>query len=63
MLPKHIAKVVDPLIQNFNLSQHLQYLTLIHGRILDLVFDTLSSNIVSSFPSPYNDHFVLFFQI
>ena len=62
MLPEHVAKV-DPLIQNFNLSQHSQYLAHIHGGILDLVFDTSNSNAVSSLPSPYSDHFVLFFQI
>ena len=43
MLPEHVAKV-NPLIQNFNLSQHSQYSTHIHGGILDLVFDTSNSN-------------------
>ena len=62
MLPEHVAKV-DPLIQNFNLSQRSQYLTHTHGGILDLVFDTSNSNIVSSLLSPYSDHFVLFYQI
>ena len=36
MLPEHVAKV-DPLIQNFNLSQRSQYSTHIDGGILDLV--------------------------
>ena len=62
MLPEHVAKV-DPLIQTFNLSQHSQYSTHIHGGILDLVFDTSNSSTVSSLPSAYSDHFVLFFQI
>ena len=62
MLPEHVVKV-DPLIQNFNLSQCSQYSTHIQGGILDLVFDTSNSNTVSSLPSPYSDHFVLFFQI
>ena len=62
VLPEHVAKV-DPLIQNFNLSQWSQYSTHIHGAILDLVFDTSNSDTVSSLPSPYNDNFVLFFQI
>ena len=62
MLPEDVAKV-DPLIQNFNLPQHSQYSTHKHGGILDLVFDTSNSNIVSSLPSAYSDHFVLFFQI
>ena len=60
MLPEHVAKV-DPVIQNFNLSQRSQYSTRIHGGILDLMFDTSNSNTVSSLPSPYSDHFVLFF--
>ena len=62
MLPENIAKI-DPLIQNFNLSQRSQYSTHIHGGILDLVFDTSNSSPVSSLPSPYSDHFVLFFKI
>ena len=43
MLPEHVAKV-NPLIQKFNLSQCSQYVTHIHGGILDLVFDTSNSN-------------------
>ena len=62
MLPEHVAKV-NPLIQNFNLSQRSQYSTHIHGGILDLVFGTSNSNAVSFLPSPFSDHFVLFFQI
>ena len=62
MLPEHVAKV-DPLIQNFNLSQPLQYSTHMHREILDLVFETSNSNTVSSLPSLFNGHFVLFFQI
>ena len=59
MLLEHVAKV-NPLIQNFNLSQRSQYSTHIHGGILDLVFDTSKSNAVSFLPSPFIDHFVLF---
>ena len=62
MLPEHVAKV-DPLIQSFNLSQHSQYSTHIHEGILDLAFDISGSNIISSLPSSYSDHFVLSFQI
>ena len=62
MLPEHVAKV-NPLIQNFNLSQRSQYSTHIHGGILDLVFDTSNSSAVSFLPSPFSDHLVLFFQI
>ena len=62
MLLDHVAKF-DPLIQNFNLSQRLQYSTDLHGGILDLVFDTSNSNTVSSLLSAYSDYFVLFFQI
>ena len=47
MLPDHVAKV-DPLIQNFNLSQCSQYSTHILGGILNLVFGTSNSNTVSS---------------
>ena len=60
MLPEHVAKV-DPLIQNLKLSQRSQYSTHIHGGMLDLVFDTLKSNTVSSLLSTYSDHFVVFF--
>ena len=60
MLPEHVAKV-DPLIQNVKLSQRSQYSTHIHGGMLDLVFDTLNSNTVSSLLSTYSDHFVVSF--
>ena len=60
MLPEHVAKV-DPLIQNVKLSQRSQYSTHIHGGMLDLVFDTLNSNTVSSLLSTYSDHLVVFF--
>ena len=60
-LSEHVVKA-NPLIQNFNLSQHLQYSTHVHGGILDLVFDTLNFNTVSSLPSPYSHDFVLFFS-
>ena len=62
MLPENVAKV-DPLIQNSDLFQRLQYLNHIHGGLLDLIFDTSYSSAVSFLPSPYSDHFVLFLQI
>ena len=61
LLLENVAKV-DPLIQNFN-HQASQYSTDIHGGLLDLVFDTSNSIAVSSLPSHYIEHFVLFFQI
>ena len=57
------AAKVDPLIQSFKLCQLSQYSTDIHGGLLDLVFDTSNSNVVSFQPSPYSEHFLLFFQI
>ena len=60
MLSANVAKI-EPLIQNFNLSQSSQYSTHIHGGIWDLLFDTSNSIVVSSLPSHYSDHFVLFF--
>ena len=62
MLLEHVAKV-NPLIQNFNLSQRSQYLARTHEGILDLVFDTSNSNAVSFLSTPFNDYFFLFFQI
>ena len=62
MLPTIVTKI-EPLIQNFNLSQRSQYSTHIRGGILNLVFDTSNSNVVSSLSLAYNDLFVLFFQI
>ena len=59
MLPENVARV-DPLIQNFDLSQCSQYSTHIQGGLLDLVFDISNSSAVSSLPSPYSDLFVLF---
>ena len=44
---------VNPSIQNFNFAQRSQYSTHIKGGILDLVFDTINSNTVSSLLSPY----------
>ena len=51
------------LVNEFQLHQRSQYSTHSHGGILDLVFDNKSSELVSWIPSPYSDHFVLFFQI
>ena len=62
MLPEHVTKV-NPLIQNFNLSQCSQYSTHIHGGILDLVFDTLNSNAVSFCRHPSVITLFFFFQI
>ena len=62
MLPENVANIA-PLIQSFDMSQHSQELTHVHGGILDLVFASSNSNIVSVLPSPYSDHFVLFLQI
>ena len=59
MLPEHVVKV-EPLVQTFNLSQHSQHSTHIHGVILNLVFNTSNLNTVSSLPSSYSDHFVFF---
>ena len=55
MLLENVANIA-PLIQSFDLSQHSQYSTHIHGGILDRVFDSSNSNIVSVLPSPCSDH-------
>ena len=60
-LDQTVAKV-DPLIQNFNLSQRSHYSIHIHWEILDLAFDTSNSKTVSFQPSPYSDHFFFFFS-
>ena len=59
MLPKHVAKV-NPLIQNFNLSQCSQCSTHIHEGILDLVFNTSNSfvQILCSFFPNLMHHFI-----
>ena len=62
VLPENVAKV-DPLIQNFNLSQRSQYSTQIHGGLLNLVCDNSNSSAAYFLPSPYSEHFDLFFQI
>ena len=51
MLLKNVAKIAS-LIQNCNLSQCLQYSTHTHEGILDPVFDSFSSNIVSFYLHP-----------
>ena len=55
MLQEHVARILTCL--------RIHNIQLIHGGILDLVFDTSNPNIVSSLPSLYSDHLVLFFQI
>ena len=60
MLPKNVANIA-PLIQN--LSPRSQYSAHIHEGILDLVFDSSSSNIVSVLHSTYSYQLVLVFQI
>ena len=59
MFLEHVVKV-DPLIQNFNMSQFSQYSAHAREGILDLVFDTSNSNIVSSLLSPYSVDVVIF---
>lgn len=59
MLSENVAEK-GSLNQNLNLSQHSQNSTNIHGRILDIVFHTLNSNISFSLSSSYSDHFVPF---
>ena len=49
MLPENVANIAH-LIQSFDPSQCSQYSTHIHGGILDLVFDSSNSNIVSVLP-------------
>ena len=62
MLLEIVANIA-PSIQSFDLSQRSQYSTHIDGGILDLVFDSSNSNIISVVPSPCSDYSVLFFQI
>ena len=62
MLRENIEKI-NPLIAQFNLHQCSQYSTHIHGGILDLVFDSKRSELVSWIPSPYSDHYAILFQI
>ena len=62
MLCENIEKI-NPLIAQFNLHQRSQYSTHIHGGILDLVFDSKSSDLVAWIPSPFSDHFAIIFQI
>ena len=59
MFLEHVVKV-DPLIQNFNMSQFSQYSAHAREGILDLVFDTSNSNIVFSLLSPYSVDVVIF---
>ena len=51
MLPESIIRV-DILIQNFNLFQHPQYSTHIHGRLFDLVFDITNSKLFLLYHHP-----------
>ena len=61
MLCENIEKI-NPLMTQFNLNKCSKYSTHVHGGILDLVFDSKSSELVSWIPSPYSDHFVLLYQ-
>ena len=65
MLPKNVANIA-PLIQSFDLSQRSQYYRIYYG-IYNILWNTWGSigssnyNIASILPSPYSDHFVIFF--
>ena len=58
MLEENINRV-HPLIHRFGLHQRSRYSTHIQGGILDLVFDSKKSEIITWIPSPYTDHFTL----
>ena len=51
------------LMKDFQLVQRSSYSTHIHGSILDLIFDSKSSNLSTWLPSPFSDHFVVFFDL
>ena len=59
MLTENVASV-DLSIQNFNVSALAIFNSYTWG-LYGLVCDTSNSNAFSSLPSPYSEHFVLFF--
>lgn len=44
-------------------TQRSNFSTFIHGGILDLIFDNSKTNSAAWLPSPYSDHFTLFFDV
>ena len=62
MLTEHVAKF-DPLIQSFNLYQHSQYSTHIHGGYWIWYLLLQIPVLLLFLLSPFNDHLVLFFEI
>ena len=60
MLSEHVAKI-DPLIESFNLTEHLQYSTHTHWENIGSGFNSNSSTVFSLL-SPYNDHLAICFK-
>ena len=56
-------KHFEELMKGFNFFQRSGYSTHIHGGILDLIFDNKSSNPSTWLPSPFSDHFIIFFDL
>ena len=52
-----------PLLDRLSLKQRSYFSTHDQGGILDLVFDSISSECVSWVPSPYSDHFIVLIQV
>ena len=51
-----------PILTNLNLKQRSHYSTHILGGTLDLVLDSLTEEPVAWCPTPFSDHFQLFFD-
>ena len=53
---------VNLFFRDYSLVQNTQYSTHNDGGILDLIFD-INSNTVEWQPTPFSDHFILYYQL
>ena len=61
LMTKSNANMINSFAEDLGLKQKVTYSTHIGGGILDLVMDSGSSGAADWMPSPYSDHFIIFY--
>ena len=61
LMSKSNANMINSFAMDLGLEQKVTYSTHIGGGILDLVMDSGSSGAADWMPSPYSDHFIIFY--
>ena len=62
-LLKEYEEMVNSFAQQISMVQKVTYSTHKHGGILDLVIDSEPSGSVDWMPTPFSDHFVVYYNV